>query len=178
MPASGSERRRVRGVWFCDGGRGSDLRIVGARRVVILDLRHERQRAAATCYLGMSSLVWYASTVSYSISNAAQDERSAAEFQAAKDAADEVKSEFVRDLPPGSPVYDLEWITRYGSNDRLIFVFSVVIDLDEDFERSEYPDAEMDDLTADLWKKIIGSKVDDWGVGVVTATARPKTAIR
>ena len=57
------------------------------------------------------------------------DEFSAAEFQAALDAAkqdaERVKKEFVEILGPGSPAYDAEWTTRYGSEDRLIFVFSV-----------------------------------------------------
>ena len=68
-----------------------------------------------------------------------QDELSAAEFQAALDAAkqhaERVRVEFVESLPLGSPAYDAEWTTRYGSKDRLIFVFSVVLDLDgEDFD--------------------------------------------
>ena len=45
-----------------------------------------------------------------------QDEVSAADFQAALDAAkqdaERVKQEFVASLPPDSPAYDAEWTTR------------------------------------------------------------------
>ena len=63
-----------------------------------------------------------------------QDELSAVEYQAALDAAkqdaERVTAEFVETLPADSPAYDAEWTTRYGSKDRLIFEFSVVLDLD------------------------------------------------
>ena len=72
--------------------------------------------------------------MSYPSVYAWQDELSAAEFQAALDAAkqdaERVRTEFVESLPADSPAYDAEWTTRYGSTDRLIFVFSVVLDLD------------------------------------------------
>ena len=62
-----------------------------------------------------------------------QDEFCATEFQAALDAAkqdaDQVSAEFVERLPLGSPAYDAEWTTGYGSKNRLIFVFSAVFDL-------------------------------------------------
>ena len=72
-----------------------------------------------------------------------QDELSATEFQPALDAAKQdavrVRKEFVASLPPGSPAYDAEWTTRYGSKDRLIFEFSVVLDLDgDDFDIRDY----------------------------------------
>ncbi len=51
-----------------------------------------------------------------------QDELSAAELQAALDAAkqdaERVRKEFAESLPPGSPTYDAEWTTRYGSKNR------------------------------------------------------------
>ena len=74
--------------------------------------------------------------MSYPSVYAWQDELSAADFQAALDAAkqdaERVTKEFVESLGPSSPAYDAEWTTRYGSEDRLIFVFSVVLDLDGD----------------------------------------------
>ena len=82
--------------------------------------------------------------MSYPSVYAWQDELSATDFQAALDAAkqdaERVRKEFVESLPPDSPAYDAEWTTRYGSKDRLIFVFSVVLDLDgDDFDIRDYP---------------------------------------
>ena len=108
-----------------------------------------------------------------------QDELSAAEFQEALDAAkqdaERVKMEFVESLGPGLPAYDAEWTTRYGSEDRLIFVFSVVLDLDGDnFDIRDYPGEAADAATMDLRRRLVGTKVDDWGVYVVTVTGRPR----
>ena len=109
-----------------------------------------------------------------------QDELSAVEYQAALDAAkrdaDRVRAEFVESLPAGSPAYDAEWRTRYGSKDRLIFVFSVVLDLDEDFDIRDYPYEAADNATADLRKRLAGTKVAEWGVFVVTVISRPKSS--
>ena len=110
-----------------------------------------------------------------------QDELSAAEYQAALDAAkqdaERVRMEFVASLPPDSPVYDAEWTTRHGSKDRLIFVFSVVLDLDgDDFDIRDYPGEEADAATADLRRRISGTKVGRWGVFVVTVTVRPRSS--
>ena len=116
--------------------------------------------------------------MSYPSVYAWQDELSAAEFQAALDAAkqdaERVKKEFVESLAPSSPAYDAEWTTRYGSEDRLIFVFSVVLDLEEDFDTRDYPGEAADAATADLRRRLVGTKVDDWGVYVVTVTGRPR----
>ena len=108
-----------------------------------------------------------------------QDELSAVEFQAALDAAkqdaERVRTEFVESLSAGCPAYDAEWTTRYGSKNRLIFVFSVVLDLDEDdFDIRDYPGEAADNATADLRRRLVGTKVDEWGVVVVTVTGRPR----
>ena len=107
-----------------------------------------------------------------------QDEVSAADFQAALDAAkqdaERVKQEFVASLVQDSPAYDSEWTTRYGSEDRLIFVFSVVLDLEEDFDTRDYPDEAAASATSDLRSRLVGTKVDDWGVYVVTVTGHPR----
>ena len=110
-----------------------------------------------------------------------QDELSATEFQAALDAAkhdaERVRKEFVASLPPDSPAYDAEWTTRYGSKDRLIFVFSVVLDLDgDDFDIRDYPGEAADAATADLRRRISDTKVGEWGVYVVTVTGRPRSS--
>ena len=84
-----------------------------------------------------------------------------------------VRTEFVESLPPDSPAYDAEWTTPYGSEDRLIFVFSVVLDLEEDFDTREYPAEAAAGATAWLRNRHVGTKVDDWGVVVVTVTGRP-----
>ena len=108
-----------------------------------------------------------------------QDELSAVEYQAALDAAKRdaarVAAEFVESLPAGSPAYDAEWTTRYGSKDRLIFEFSVVLDLDgDDFDIRDYPYEAVAKATADLRKRLTGTKVAKWGVFVVTVSGRPK----
>ena len=110
-----------------------------------------------------------------------QDELSAVEYQAALDAAkqdaERVRTEFVESLPAGSPAYDAEWTTRYGSKNRLIFVFSVVLDLDpDDFDIRDYPGEVADAATADLRKRLAGTRVAEWGVYVVTVTGRPKSS--
>ena len=116
--------------------------------------------------------------MSYPSVYAWQDELSATDFQAALDAAkqdaERVRKEFVESLPPGSPAYDAEWTTRYGSKDRLIFVFSVVLDLEEDFDTRDYPTEAAARATADLRNRLVGTKVDEWGVFVVTVTGRPR----
>ena len=110
-----------------------------------------------------------------------QDKLSGAEFQAALDAAkqdaERVRTEFVDSLPPGCPAYDAEWTTRYGSKDRLIFEFSVVLDLDgDDFDIRDYPYEAADNTTADLRRRLLGTKVAQWGVFVVTMTGRPRSS--
>ena len=107
-----------------------------------------------------------------------QDERSAVGFldalKSAMRAAKRIRKDFLSSLPRCSVAYDLEWVLRYGSEDRLIFVFSVVIDLKEDFDLQEYPRKEMNGITADLRERLVGTEVDAWGVWVVTVTARPR----
>ena len=108
-----------------------------------------------------------------------QDELSVAEFQEALDAAkqdaERVRKEFVESLPPDSAAYDAEWTTRYGSKDRLIFEFSVVLDLDgDDFDIRAYPYEAARNATTDLRKRLFGTKVGKWGVFVVTVTGRPR----
>ena len=108
-----------------------------------------------------------------------QDELSAAEYQAALDAAkqdaERVKKQFGESRVPDSPAYDAEWTTRYGSQDRLIFVFSVVPDLAEDFNVSDYPYEAARNATTDLRKRLIGTKVARWGVVAVNVTGRPRS---
>ena len=57
----------------------------------------------------------------------------------AKQDAERVRKEFVDSLPFSCPAYDADWTTRYGSRDRLIFVFAVVLDLDNDADTRDYP---------------------------------------
>ena len=119
--------------------------------------------------------------MSYPSVYAWQDEFSAAEFQAALNAAkqdaERVRKEFVESLPAGSPAYDAEWTTRYDSKNRLIFEFSVVLDLDgDDFDIRDYPGEAADNATADLRRRIAGTKVGKWGVFVVTVTGRPRSS--
>ena len=60
--------------------------------------------------------------------------------------------------------------------DRLIFVFSVVLDLEEDFDTRDYPTEAAARATADLRNRLVGTKVDHWGVYVVTVTGRARSS--
>ena len=110
-----------------------------------------------------------------------QDERSTVglldALKSAMRAANKVRKEFLSSLPPCSVAHDLEWVLRYGSEDRLIFVFSVIIDLEESFDLQAYPREEVNGVTADLRERLIGTEVDAWGVWVVTVTARPRLVL-
>ena len=110
-----------------------------------------------------------------------QDELSATEFQAALDTAkqdaERVRTEFVESLPADSPAYDAEWTTRYGSKDRLIFVFAVVLDLDNDADTRDYPYEAAGSAIDDLRRRLVGTKVDEWGVYVVTVAGRPRVTV-
>ena len=54
-------------------------------------------------------------------------------------------------------------------------MFSVVLDFDgHDFDVREYPGEAAGAATADLRRRLVGTKVDDWGVYVVTVTGRPR----
>ena len=98
-----------------------------------------------------------------------------AALDAAKQDAERVRNEFVESLPPDSPAYDAEWTTRYGSKDRLIVEFSVVLDPDgDDFDIRDYPYEATHNATTDLRKRLLGTKVARWGVFVVTVTGRPR----
>ena len=119
--------------------------------------------------------------MSYANSTTWEAEHSAAEvqdaFAGAQRDADRIKKEFVEDLvAQDSPAYDAEWTTRYGSDDRLIFVFSVVLDLEEDFDLEDYPYEAAQSATEDLRRRLVGTKVDDWGVYVVSVTGRPRSS--
>ena len=57
----------------------------------------------------------------------------------------------------------------------MIFEFSVVLDLDsDDVDIRDCPYEAADNATADLRRRIAGTKVDKWGVFVVTLTGRPQ----
>ena len=55
-------------------------------------------------------------------------------------------------------------------------MFSMVLDLEEDFHTRDYPYEAAASATADLRNRLVGTKVDDWGVYVVTVTGRPRPA--
>ena len=56
-------------------------------------------------------------------------------------------------------------------------MFSVVLDLDgDDFDISDYPYEAARNATTDLHKRLMGTKVAEWGVFVVTVTGRPRSS--
>ena len=97
-----------------------------------------------------------------------KDWHSAAQYPAALDVADHdaglVRKEFVESLPHSSPACDAEWTTQYVSEDRLICVFSMVLDLEEDFESRDYSYEAAARATADLTNRLVGTKVDYWAI--------------
>lgn len=124
----------------------------------------------------------YTGNMSYASSDTWQAEQAelraaearAAAFSAAEQDAERISREFAASRPPDSPAYDAEWTTRTGSSGSLIFVFAVVLDLDADFDVEDYPSDEALSATEDLRRRLVGSKVDDWNVYVVTVTERRK----
>ena len=103
-------------------------------------------------------------------------EARAAAFRAAEQDAERISREFTASRPPDSPAYGAEWTTRTGSSGSLIFVFSVVLDLEEDFDPREYPGDAADCATEELRRRLFGSSVGEWGVYVVSVTARPRSS--
>lgn len=108
-------------------------------------------------------------TMDHPMAYAHHDDRSVAEIEAAlaaaKEDAERVRAEFVDGLPADSLAYDAEWTTQYGSEDRLIFIFSVVLDLDEKLRMRDYPREAVNQVIADLRRRLVGTRVDAWGVG-------------
>ena len=117
-------------------------------------------------------------TMNHPMAYASREDRGAVEIEAAlaaaKEDAERVRAEFVDGLPADSLAYDAEWTTRYGSEDRLIFIFSVVLDLDEKLRMRDYPREAVNQVIADLRRRLVGTRVDAWGVWVVTIALRPK----
>ena len=62
-------------------------------------------------------------------------------------------------------------VRQQGSLD---FVFSVVLDLEEDFETRDYPNEAAASATPNLRNRLVGIKVDEWGVFVVAVTGRAR----
>lgn len=61
-----------------------------------------------------------------------------------------------------------------GEEGQPVFVFSLLLDLDEDFDPAEFPSEAVEQLKADLRARVVDSEVDHWD-WLVTAAARPRT---
>lgn len=57
-----------------------------------------------------------------------------------------------------------------GAEEQPIFVFSLLLKLDDDLDTDEYPHREIEQLKSDLRTRISGSPVDEWDSVVVAGT--------
>ena len=107
-----------------------------------------------------------------------RDEIGADEYQGALDEAKEdaerVTGEFAVSLPADSVAYDAELKTGIGRKGRLIFWFSLGLDLDEYLDFGDYPRGETARATSDRRKRLTGTPVARWNVLVFTVTWRAR----
>ncbi len=57
-----------------------------------------------------------------------------------------------------------------GADDEPLFVFSLLVELDEDFDVDNYPEAEIEALRSDLRSRVPGTPVGDWRWLLATGT--------
>lgn len=57
-----------------------------------------------------------------------------------------------------------------GAEDQPVFVFELLVDLDDDLDVDEYPAPEIGELQDDLRRRIAASEVDGWDWIVTTGT--------
>lgn len=57
-----------------------------------------------------------------------------------------------------------------GADDEPLFVFSLLVELEEDFDVDNYPDVEVERLRSDLRSRVPRTPVDDWRWLLTTGT--------
>ena len=60
-------------------------------------------------------------------------------------------------LSPG-----LAFSVEAGGDDQPLFVFTIQVSLEEDFDAAEWPADAVEELTADLRSRISGTEIDNW----------------
>jgi len=69
---------------------------------------------------------------------------------------------------PLGPAISVE--LELGSDDQPVFVFTLLMEIDDDFDADEYPAEGIERLLKDLRENVADSIVDDWDWFVTTAT--------
>lgn len=85
--------------------------------------------------------------------------------QALRDAAstaDEIAESFNRDYSGHQLRPSLESNLTTGGDEQPLFAFALGVALDPDFDASQYPSAEIDDLVSDARRRVEASSVDEW----------------
>lgn len=104
--------------------------------------------------------------MSYSASDAAQDaydaQREEDALAEAAEEADALVARFGEDLGDDDlrPVASVR--LAVGAEDQPVFVFELLVDLDDDLDADDFPLDRIGDLRDDLRSRIASSTVDDW----------------
>lgn len=122
----------------------------------------------------------YDAVMGYSAWDAAQDAADAARedeaLSAASAAAESVSGRFSADLG-GTALRPIASVRlRVGAEDQPVFVFELLVDLDDDLDADEYPIDEISRLQDELRARIGESTVDNWDWIVNTGTRTGATA--
>lgn len=80
----------------------------------------------------------------------------------AADAAEAIARELEREWQGGEAEPSVSVALNVGGDDQPVFVFSILLGLDEDFDVAEWPAQILDDLKASLRSRVSGTDVDDW----------------
>lgn len=110
----------------------------------------------------------------YSASDAAQNAGDAVRAEAALREAIEMAKKVGRQFgddwrtDPLSPVVSVD--VDLGGEDRPVFVFALLVELGDDLDVEEYPEADIGRLQDNLRARIAASTVDDWDWIVSTGT--------
>jgi hypothetical protein len=96
----------------------------------------------------------------------------AAAFRAAGAISDELTQEWrSKDLSPAVSVK-----LDVGEDNDPVFVFSILLRLDEDFDASQFPGELVEQLKSDLRSRVVASEVDLWNWLVTAAAVTSGTA--
>ncbi len=110
----------------------------------------------------------------YSEADAAHDaadaERAESALQEAEEAARRIAREFEGNWQGDRLHPNVSVELAVGGDDQPVFVFRLLVDLDEDLDADEYPADEIAGLQGDLRNRVPGTPVDAWDWIVTTGT--------
>jgi hypothetical protein len=110
----------------------------------------------------------------YSSSDAAHDAADAARAEAALDAAleaaDSICTSFVTEHQDSPLSPDVSVSLEVGAEDQPVFVFSLLVELEDDLDPNDFPEDEIETLQSALRARIVNTPVDDWDWIVTTGT--------